>query len=207
MLIKIHELLKKYSLQIKGILHIGAHMCEEYGDYIRAGVKNEKIIWVEGNPNLAEKIKKMFSNRIIYHAVVSDKDNQEVVFHVSNNGQSSSILDFGTHKRHYRNIHYIKHIKQKTKTIKTLYQENKIDPKIANFVNIDIQGAELLALKGMGDLLNNFDYLYLEVNKEEVYKKCALIGEIDEYVKKFGLYRVDTKMTNCGWGDSFYMRK
>ena len=58
-----------------------------------------------------------------------------------------------------------------------MYKYDKIPNDFANFLNIDIQGAELLALKGMGSLISYFDYIYLEVNKAHVYKKCALVNE------------------------------
>ena len=51
-----------------------------------------------------------------------------------------------------------------------------------NFLNFDIQGAELKALKGMEEYLNKVDYLYTEVNSNYVYVGCALITELDEYL-------------------------
>ena len=74
-------------------------------------------------------------------------------------------------------------------------------------MNFDIQGAELKALKGMEEHLSAVDYLYTEVNSDYVYKGCALIGELDEYLQRFGLFRVETKWTDCKWGDAFYIRK
>ena len=71
---------------------------------------------------------------------------------------------------------------------------------------MDIQGSELPALKGMGRLLERFDYLYLEVNTEQVYQGCASLEAIDQYVERFGFLRIETKMTPYGWGDAFYMR-
>ena len=35
--------------------------------------------------------------------------------------------------------------------------------------------------------LNNVDYIYSEVNSDYVYKNCALVTELDEYLLKFGL--------------------
>ena len=59
----------------------------------------------------------------------------------------------------------------------------------------------------MEEYLNRVDYIYTEVNSDYVYKGCALIGELDEYLLRFGLHRVETKWTDCKWGDAFYIRK
>ena len=207
MLIKLHDLVIKYKLKIKGVLHIGAHKCEELVAYKKEGMDDHHIIWVEGNPDLVKWLNRMFRKRRVYHYLISDKDNQEVTFNIASNGESSSILEFGSHTKHHPHIRFTKKMKLKTKTIKTMYKEKKIPDDFANFLNIDIQGVELQALKGMGDLLNNFDYLYLEVNEEQLYKDCALVGEIDEYVEKFGFKRVQTHMTQFKWGDGFYIKE
>lgn len=205
MLIKFGILMKKYNMKIKGILHIGAHMCEEMKAYNDNGIMENQIIWIEANPNIVKKLKKYKNYRVI-NAIISDKDNKTVKFNIANNGQSSSILELGLHKKYHPTVHYIDSFQGKTKTIKTIYKDNNIPTNFANFLNIDIQGAELLALKGMGDLLNNFDYLYLEINEAEVYKGCGLVTEIDKYVNKYGFKRVETKMTPSKWGDSFYKK-
>ena len=33
MLIPLHDLVKKYNIHFKGVLHVGAHECEELKDY------------------------------------------------------------------------------------------------------------------------------------------------------------------------------
>jgi hypothetical protein len=77
-----------------------------------------------------------------------------------------------------------------------------------NFINLDIQGVELKALKSMESYLNNVDYVYTEVNSDYVYEGCGLIGEIDEYLLNFGLHRVETQWAgDFRWGDAFYIRK
>jgi hypothetical protein len=74
------------------------------------------------------------------------------------------------------------------------------------FLNIDLQGAELLALKGMGDLLHQFSHLYIEVNEKELYKGCPRVWEIDSFLAGWGFHGVETKMTGFGWGDKYYQR-
>ena len=67
---------------------------------------------------------------------------------------------------------------------------------------------ELKAMKSMGDHISKFDYIYTEVNTEYVYKNCALMKEIDEYLSKYGFKQVAIKMCgNYGWGDAFYIKQ
>ena len=44
MLIPLHDLVRKYNVHFKGILHVGAHECEELNDYERYLPRN-KILW------------------------------------------------------------------------------------------------------------------------------------------------------------------
>jgi hypothetical protein len=77
-----------------------------------------------------------------------------------------------------------------------------------NFLNLDIQGVELKALKGMESYLDSIDYIYTEVNSDYVYKDCALVTEIDDYLKQFNFVRVETQWCeNFRWGDAFYVKK
>jgi len=204
MLISIEELVQKYALTIKGILHVGAHECEEKTVYDAIGVKN--VLWVDANAPLVEKMKQKYPSEKIVCAAISDTDNQVVDFIVTNNGQSSSILELEEHKIQHPGIHEIARYKVRTRTIRTLFAENHLDIKSFNFLNCDTQGAELMVMKGMGSSLLQFDYLYLEVNTKHLYKNCPLLNEIEEYVKQFGFMRKELKMTEHYWGDIFMMR-
>jgi FkbM family methyltransferase len=203
MLISLHDLVKKYNIQFKGILHVGAHECEELNDYERY-IQRNQILWVEALPDKVQFCKQRYPNVLIENAIVSDTV-KKVRFNVSNNGQSSSILEFGLHSTFHPEIHYVSSFESETKLLKDVICKYNIN---YNFLNFDIQGLELKALKGMEEYLNKVDYLYTEVNSDYVYKNCALIGELDEYLLKFGLVRVETQW--CGdnrWGDAFYIRK
>jgi FkbM family methyltransferase len=202
MLIPLHNLVKKYNIKFKGILHVGAHECEELKDY-EIYIPRNKILWVEALPNKVNECKKKFPNLLIENAIVSDVI-EDVKFNVSNNGQSSSILDFGLHSHYHPSVHYVGCYQSQTKLLKDFLGNYDIS---YNFLNFDIQGAELKALKGMEEYLPVVDYLYTEVNSDYVYKGCALVNELDEYLLKFGLYRVETSWTDYKWGDAFYIRK
>jgi len=209
MLIRLDDLCIKYRLNLKGVLHIGAHECEEYDDYVNRGVTYDKQMWIEALPEKVEIIKRKFNNKInVISSVVSDKDNEKVLFNVTNNFQSSSILNMKTHLDEHPNVHVNKKIELTTLTVKSIYDRYKIDYNKYNFLTLDIQGAELLALKGVGDeILRNFDYIFTEVNQKELYENCALLPEIDDFLRKKGFERVEIAMTQHGWGDAFYLRR
>ncbi len=203
MLINLDFLIRKYNINIKGILHVGAHECEELKFY-KKYVPNNKILWVEAIEDKVSFCKNKYPDILIEQAVVSDVE-ETIKFNISNNGQSSSFLELGLHKEKHPHIHYVNSFETKTTLLKNII--NKYDIEF-NFLNFDIQGAELKALKGMEEFLSKVDYLYTEVNEDYLYVGCSLIGELDDYLLKFGLHRVETKWCeDYKWGDAFYIRK
>uniref|UniRef100_A0A6C0J7X9 Methyltransferase FkbM domain-containing protein n=1 Tax=viral metagenome TaxID=1070528 RepID=A0A6C0J7X9_9ZZZZ len=204
MLIDLRYLVKKYNVNITGIIHVGAHECEEMDIYNKCGVKDDSIIWIEADSDTYTRMNGKIKN--LYNVVISDKDNEVREFNVTNNNQSSSLLNLKTHLIAHPTIHVINKKFVTTKTLDTFFSDENIDITKYNFLNIDIQGAELLALKGMSKSLHNMDYLYLEVNTEELYENCAMVNEIDQFVSVYGFKRIETKMTGVGWGDAFYIK-
>jgi FkbM family methyltransferase len=200
---KIKEIIEKYNIKINGAFHIGAHRCEERQFY--HDINAQEIIWIDANENLVNDMKNQGVQNI-FHAVISNEDDQEVIFHVANNGQSSSILELGTHRQEHPGVWYTQEIVSKTKTIDTFFKENGFDAKRYNFFNFDIQGSELDALKGATCVIPQADVIYLEVNERELYVNCGLVSEIDDFLKPFGFKRVLTEMTHHGWGDACYIK-
>ena len=72
---------------------------------------------------------------------------------------------------------------------------------------MDVQGYELEVLKGGIKTLENIDYVYCEVNRDEVYENNALIQEIDEFLSSYDLVRVETDWMGGTWGDAFYINQ
>lgn len=190
---------------IKGVLHLGAHECEEKEYYNKAGISDNQIIWIDGNKNLVDSMKsKNFNN--IYHALI-DNEEKLVEFKITNNGQSSSILDLGTHADLYPHIVVTENQKLYTTRLDKFFESNNIDPSKYDFWNLDIQGTELRALKSAEKYLKYVNYIYTEANTKEVYKGCALLPEMDEYLKQHGFARLAfQEYENHGWGDAFYVR-
>lgn len=207
MLISFSKLCEKYSFIPSGIIHIGAHELEERQEYFSKGVN--KIIWIEGNSNLVDKCISLINpdNEKILSAVIFSEDGKEFDFKITNNSQSSSILDFEKHKIHHPQVNFVSSMKVKTSRVDSLLKLNSIRKDEYDFVNLDIQGVELQALKGFGEYLEFIKYIYTEINTGEVYKGNDSLEEIDEYLFNLGFERVETFITQYEWGDAFYKKK
>ena len=200
----VYKALLYNNINTKGVFHVGAHECEELLFYNSLGVKNEDIVWIDAVENKVNEAKERGIPNV-YNALITDKDDEDIFFNVSNNIQSSSILEFGTHSQEHPWVVYTDKILKKSITIDTFFERNDLDVSKYNFWNFDIQGAELIALKGATKSLQYAKALYLEVNEKELYKNCALIEEIDTFLSHYNFKRVLTKFTQHGWGDALYL--
>jgi hypothetical protein len=73
---------------------------------------------------------------------------------------------------------------------------------------MDLQGAELHALRGGVKFLEGVDAVATEINFDELYVGCVRAPELDEFMQLHGFRRVETEMAqnNVGWGDALYLR-
>ena len=55
----------------KGVLHIGAHTCEEAPLYHSIGIDDKDILWIEGNSDIID-----ITQKNIINAVINDIDNE-----------------------------------------------------------------------------------------------------------------------------------
>jgi hypothetical protein len=102
-------------------------------------------------------------------------------------------------------IVYVDKFTAKSITVDTFFERNNMDSSKFNFWNFDIQGAELMALKGATNSIQHAKAISLEVNEKELYKNCGLITEVDEFLFKYNFKRVLITMTQHGWGDALYV--
>lgn len=206
MLMSLPDLHRIYNFQVTGILHLGAHLAEEAEIY-KEVFGDVPVWWVEANPRTVPKIKRKlrnFRNQEVIHALVYKEDDVDLEFNVTNlDGMSSSILQFGTHTSFSPEIKFVETVKLPTSKVDSLVERHSIE---ANFLNMDLQGAEMMALLGAPKFLTTVNYILTEVNDKEVYIDCAKVKELDKFLKPFK--RVKTSWVgDQGWGDALYVRR
>jgi len=203
MIIPIVELVARYGITLGTVLHLGAHLGEEAPEYAAAGAPS--VVWVEADPEVATRLGDAvaaYGHRAV-QALVSDRDGDEVEFYRSaNDGKSSSLLPMKTHLREHPDIPVVGSTRLRTTTVDTLCDELGIGA--VDLLTMDLQGAELLALRGAKRTLTSVRYVYSEVNVDELYEGCAQLEEVDAALA--GFRRMETALTPHGWGDAFYVR-
>jgi hypothetical protein len=123
---------------------------------------------------------------------------------ISNYGQANSILEPDYHLTQHPSIEF--NGKQKVSITKLdIFMEDQ-DKSKYNFINIDVQGYELEVLKGASEYLNDIEYIITEVNREDLYKGCARIEDLDSFLFNYGFKRVETDWVGISWGDAFYIK-
>jgi FkbM family methyltransferase len=203
MLVKPIDLGRYWNVSPSNVLHVGAHIGEEKVLYEEAGWGS--VIWVEAQPelvkNLAEKLSA--SNDRVMCATVWDQDGIPLKLKISSNSGSSSLLEFGTHKDSYPQITFTDEIDVITTRLDSILEERDLP----DFLNLDIQGVELQALRGLGNLINQLNYIYVEINFKEVYKGCTKLTNLDEFLTQNEFERVITRRyIRHGWGEALYVR-
>jgi len=203
MLIKVKFLEKYFGVHPKGVLHVGAHEAEELEDYEEYGWL--PVYWAEAQPDKYTDLQKRLTppNHEVFHVAAWDVSGEEMTFNIMSNTQSSSLLELGLHSKEYPEI-----VVDRTLNVVTQKLDDAI-PKDFNpeLVALDIQGAELRAIKGFEPRLDYVKWIYCEVNREMLYEGCSTIGEMDEYLGSKLFIRRATRWTINGWGDALYVSK
>lgn len=206
-LMNFNKIKEQYKLDIKGVVHIGAHYGDEVLDYIRNGIQDITLFEpLSENFEILEKnLSDVNANINAYQVALGSEEKVVKMYISSNDAQSSSILKPKEHLNQYSYITFEE--SQEEVEVKTL---DSYDIQNANFINIDVQGYELEVFKGGRKTLERIDYIYSEVNRDEMYEGNTFIEQLDEFLSEYGFSRVETYWPDpkkVGWGDALYIKE
>lgn len=203
MLLNLEELIKKYDMNITGIIHIGAHFGEEIKLYKNI-TSLKSVVLFEPDPDSFQILQQNIanSNYIAYNIALGPQKTKMVLFREeSNNGQSNSLLVPKVHLQQYPHIKF-----NSFREVEVDLLDNFNLSTDYNMINIDVQGFELEVFKGAVNTLKNIKYIFCEVNRAEMYEKCASVDQIDQFLSEFGFNRVETTWDGVLWGDALYVK-
>ena len=201
MLMDYNKLISDFKMNIRGILHIGAHWGEESRYY-----GNLPVIYFEPvKSNFEHLVKNVTSpNATFVNKALGNQTGKVPIFvETANRGQSSSILKPKLHLTQYPHITF-----DTTEMVDMIRLDDyDFERTKYNGINIDVQGYELEVFKGAEKVLPYIDYIYGECNRAELYEGCVQINELDEYLAKFDFQRVAVDWAGNTWGDALWIKK
>ena len=205
-LLNLTKLNDTYNLKVKGVAHFGAHTGEEVEEYKKLNYK--PIHLFEPQKKLFKKLEESFlrdKDIFLYNVGLgSENTNLKLFLSPSNESASASLLKPTGHLEYHPEI-----IFEDTENIE-ICSYDQFDLSYVNFLNIDIQGYELQALKGSENSLKKYiEYICIEISREEMYEDAVLKNQLDSYLKDFEFIRVSTRWASSKipWGDAFYIKK
>ena len=196
------NLKQKYDMNITGIICVGAHYGEEVVSYMNSGV-NHIILFepLKDNFEILTNNVKLLNKNIQLHQIALGSVVQKTQMYVSDNEkQSSSILKPKVHLTHHSDVYFPDIEKVEVDLL------DNYNCKNCNYLHMDVQGYELEVLKGAVETLKNINYVYCEVNRDELYEGNAYVEEIDEFLSLYNMKRVETERFGDLWGDALYIR-
>ena len=131
-------------------------------------------------------------------------DGEFLHLNVATNGQSSSLLRPTAHLVEYPDVKFIDTVSVTTVRLDEQCSKLEFQP---DFINLDVQGAELAALQGAEALLEGVQHIYCEVSRLDLYEGAPLVTEVDALLADFAFQRALTVWTRHGWGDALYSRR
>ena len=161
------------------IVHVGAHFGEEAARYQRWGAR--RVIWIEAAPDIFEILKPRIeearnlrpslflrltgaaaTEHILINTLVGETDGGTADFHLFNNdGASNSMFKMkrGEDDKFASVLETGEVLKLPVNTLDTALRSSGVDPKTVDVLVLDVQGAELMCLKGAAETLTSARYL------------------------------------------------
>lgn len=181
------EFLDGYLRNISGIIHVGANSGQEREHYKLLGLD---VVWVEPIDEVYNKLIDNiagFSRQIPVKSLLSDQSGIAIEFNIANNGgASSSILPFEQHAELWPDIQYQEIRRIVTTTLSDLMIVNGFTTDVYQGLTLDVEGAELMVLRGAGDLLSGFRYIKCEVADFIPRTGSPTVKDLDDYLTSFG---------------------
>jgi FkbM family methyltransferase len=207
-------LARDHGVRPRSVLHVGAHLGEEAADYHANGV--EEALWVEANPELMDGLREVlaaYPGQTAVQAAVTDADGAKATLHVAQSAtaalpaMNSSLLEPKAQRQIYPFFNYDKTIDLETVTLDALLAREGYGPHHFQMLNLDVEGGELLVLRGGLKALAGVAWIFTEVNHAERFAGGAVLPEMDAFLEAHGFER--KALCDFGdrtWGDALYVR-
>lgn len=197
------------------LFDIGSRDCVQSIEFYKR-FPSAKIYAFECNPNTLDICRKNiepFRDRItLIEGAVCDYDgaitfypiNQQKTITTWQDGNPGASSLFRSNGRYTLEKYVHDEITTNCHRLDSVMERHGI-PRV-DIIWMDLQGAELLALKGLGRHLRDVSYIYTEVTHEEIYSGQVMFKELNDFIVSAG-FRAKNTPTMSGWQEDIIYEK
>ena len=180
----IRQMLDAFAIEPRGVVYAGAHEGEHVPEFLLCGF--EHLLLVEPNPERFKALVKRQSERIrSVCAALNDRDGPVSYWAAP---ESLDVLNsiFEPELEHFASLaqrgrHELCFEERSVEGV-TLERLLSSDSAVYNLLYMNIQGAELAALKGARSLLSRFDAIACEVDFVPRYRTGVLYDDLKSFL-------------------------
>ena len=158
------------TTRIRTLYVVGAFQFEERDLLFSLFPSLQQVYLFEPTPEAYNSLLQIVANddRVqVFPYAISDTNGQSE-FHISNNWQSSSLLNFGKHKDIFPDIDMTRSVQVETRTLDTVIKDHCLQPPDMLFA--DVQGAENMIINSLSENIRaRLQLIYTEASTEELY--------------------------------------
>lgn len=197
------------------IFDIGSRDCIQSIEFYN-NFPNSKIYAFECNPNTLETCRKnieKYSDRItLIEGAVCDYDG-EITFYPINQKKTTTTWKDGNpgassifkSNGQYTVENYVQdEITTNCHRLDTVMKKYNIER--VDIIWMDLQGAELLALEGLGKFLDTVDYIHTEVSYKEIYSGQVMFNELNDFILSKN-FVIQNDLKRCGWQEDIIYKR
>jgi FkbM family methyltransferase len=204
------SIIRRLCLTDVHLVHVGAHLVEESATYNNELIK--LVSWIEANPEhflAAKSLLNEYTNQEVFQAAIYRESGTTRTFYVaSNDGMSSSLLQFDRHRGFFPNVRTQREFKVETVTLDDFFTTNFPSKPYPEAIVLDIQGAELDALQGSEKIIENAKIIVSEISRYKLYRNQGLFEEINRLLEGHGYLCVSLDYNvEFEYGDAIWVKK
>lgn len=171
--------------------------------------------WPRGRIYAFEPVPKLFSvllrtarryNNIHCIQMALGERAGSVSMYISSGGSdgSSSLMKPKAHLIEVPDTFFDKTITVASTTLDDWAAKQQVDK--CDFLWLDMQGAELAAIKASPRIVATVRVIYLEVSRTEIYAGCPLYPEVRAYLEAIGFRVALEEFASASWGNVMFVR-
>jgi FkbM family methyltransferase len=194
----------KYINLPKSVLHCGSHLAQEAKIYKDNGVND--VWYVEAQSEICTALRSSFGSDRIFEGALWSQEGLVKDFYITNNELSSSMYEINENIWNVKNTRIEK---VSTITLSGIFNQIRNDfGLVPELLILDLQGAELEAIRGGSDEIRNIKHLLVEVSTTSLYKEMPLYNSVDMELRNLKFLPIREFISSkSGHGEVIYSRE